>query len=189
MKNIIIFASGRGSNAKNIIDYFRDTKVKVSLIVSDNPYAGVLDIAAEELITTTVISKDTLGKYEFVEYLKSFNPSLIILAGFLKKIPINMVKAFENKIVNIHPSLLPKYGGKGMYGENIHKAVIEAKESKSGITIHYVNENYDEGKVIFKASCKIKETDDVKVLENKIHHLEHLYFPEIIDSIVNKIKF
>src|ERR1700761_9273661 len=178
MKNIIIFASGKGSNAKNIINYFKGTDTKVSLIVTDNPIAGVLGIAAQELIPTTIINKEALNTTEFIDYLKSFNPELIVLAGFLKLIPVNMVKEF--KIVNIHPSLLPKYG------ENIHKAVIDAKETKSGITIHYVNENYDEGKIILQITCKIKETDTVETLQEKIHHIEHLYYPEVINTILDE---
>lgn len=182
-KNIIIFASGKGSNAKNIIEYFRGTTTKIALIVSDNPDAGVLTIAAQENIDSLVIGKEALNTSELINYIKNYNPSLIVLAGFLKLIPENLIKEF--KIVNIHPSLLPKYGGKGMYGQNIHKTVIDAKETKSGITIHYVNENYDEGKIILQVTCKIKETDDAKSLEEKIHHLEHLYYPEVIDNIVN----
>ncbi len=183
MKNIIIFASGKGSNAKNIIDYFRDSDTRVALIVTDNPIAGVLDIAARELIPTLIIDKETLNTSEFIHYLSSYDPSLIVLAGFLRLIPVDMTKTF--KIVNIHPSLLPRYGGKGMYGEKVHQAVIDAKESKSGITIHYVNENYDEGKTILQVSCKIKETDTIETLQDRIHHLEHLYYPEIIDNIIN----
>ena len=190
MKKIVIFASGSGSNAENIIKHFVPIKtVTVVAVLTNNCDAKVIDRAKKLHIPTEVFSKKELEAGKVLEKLHQIQPDLIILAGFLLKFPEHIVKMYPNKIINIHPALLPKYGGKGMYGENIHKAVIEAKEPKSGITIHYVNENYDEGKVIFKASCKIKETDDIKALESKIHHLEHLYFPEIINSIVNKIKF
>ena len=166
MKNIIIFASGKGSNTQNIIDYFRNTDTKISLIVSDSPTSGIFDMAAREQIPAVLVDKETLIFDEFINYLKGFNPSLIVLAGFLKLIPIKMINAF--KIVNIHPSLLPKYGGKGMHGENVHKAVIEAKEKKTGITIHHVNDKYDEGKHILQVTCKIKDTDTAETLKEKI---------------------
>ena len=183
MKNIIIFASGKGSNTQNIIDYFRNTDTKISLIVSDSPTSGIFDMAAREQIPAVLVDKETLIFDEFINYLKGFNPSLIVLAGFLKLIPIKMINAF--KIVNIHPSLLPKYGGKGMHGENVHKAVIEAKEKKTGITIHYVNEKYDEGEIIRQVTLKLTKDITLEILQEKIHHLEHLYYPMVIDNIIN----
>ena len=186
MHSLIIFASGAGSNAKAIIDYFKKTETaKVSLIVCNKVGAGVLDIAEQENIPVLLIDKEKIKAHGFVDQLLAEKPSLIVLAGFLWKIPEAIVQHFDNKIINIHPALLPKYGGKNMYGSNVHKAVIAAKEKESGITIHYVNEVYDEGKVIVQAHCNISTDDDV-TLAKKIHYLEHFYFPRTIEFLLSQ---
>lgn len=187
MHSLIIFASGAGSNAKAIIDYFKKTETaKVSLIVCNKVGAGVLDIAEQENIPVLLIDKEKIKAQGFVDQLLAEKPSLIVLAGFLWKIPEAIVQHFDNKIINIHPALLPKYGGKNMYGSNVHKAVIAAKEKESGITIHYVNEVYDEGKVIVQAHCNISTDDDDVTLAKKIHDLEHFYFPRTIEFLLSQ---
>lgn len=187
MHSLIIFASGAGSNAKAIIDYFKKTETaKVSLIVCNKVGAGVLDIAEQENIPVLLIDKEKIKAHGFVDQLLAEKPSLIVLAGFLWKIPEAIVQHFDNKIINIHPALLPKYGGKNMYGSNVHKAVIAAKEKESGITIHYVNEVYDEGKVIVQAHCNISTDDDDVTLAKKIHYLEHFYFPRTIEFLLSQ---
>lgn len=185
MHSLIVFASGRGSNARAIIDHFQQTGLaKVSLIVTNKADAGVLDIAEEEQIPFLIINNKTLNETLLIDQMKSYNPSLIVLAGFLKKIPDNMISAFPNKIINIHPSLLPKYGGKGMYGEHVHEAVIAAQDKESGITIHYVNEHYDEGATIIQAMCTVTTEDNADSLAHKIHKLEHFYYPRAIEFLL-----
>jgi phosphoribosylglycinamide formyltransferase-1 len=185
MKRIVVFASGEGTNAQRLIDYFRGKDVEVSLIISNNPDANVLKRAEKSGIPSLLINKE--GFYKKEEVLKRLlaeNPDLIICAGFLWKVPVNIVHAFPNKVINIHPALLPKYGGKGMYGSHVHKAVIEAGEKESGITIHYLNENYDEGKIIFQAKCEVKKEDTPETLAQKVHALEYEYFPTTIEKIL-----
>lgn len=185
MHSIIIFASGAGSNAQAIIDYFRERKdVQVSIIVSNKKDAGVLSIAKKENIPSSIIDKSIINSASFVEELKSKKPSLIILAGFLWRIPDTIIRAFPDKIINIHPSLLPKYGGKGMYGANVHNAVLNNNETESGITIHNVNEVYDDGATILQAHCHVLANDNINTLANRIHKLEHYYFPRTIDFIL-----
>lgn len=188
MHSIIIFASGAGSNAKAIIDYFRDTaKVKIALIVSNKTDAGVLGIAAEEKIPAVIIDKQQFHSEGFINILKSHNPALIVLAGFLWKIPDNIVATFPNTIINIHPALLPKYGGKGMYGMNVHEAVITAGEKESGITIHYVNEVYDSGNILLQARCMVRGNDTAASLAKKVHRLEHYFFPRSIEYLLGEL--
>lgn len=185
MHSLIIFASGRGSNAQAIIDHFRSNgKAKVSLIVTNKADAGVIDIAEQEQIPFLIVNNKTLNESLLIDQLQSYNPSFIVLAGFLKKIPDAMVIAFPNRIINIHPALLPKYGGKGMYGAHVHNAVIEAKEQESGITIHYVNEKYDDGATIIQARCTIDNSDNPDSLAQKIHKLEHFYYPRTIEFLL-----
>ena len=186
MTRIAIFASGSGSNAENIIRYFSDNKsVKVVLVLSNNSRSGVLIRAQLHNIPTFIFTKNDLNECSKVlDVLKDYNASMIVLAGFLLKIPLYMIKAYPNSILNIHPALLPKYGGKGMYGMNVHKAVIENKEEKSGITIHYVNENYDEGAIIFQATCDIDEHDLPEDVKTKVQALELCHFPSVIESII-----
>ena len=186
MTRIAIFASGSGSNAENIIRYFSDNKsIKVVLVLSNKSCSGVLIRAQLHNIPTFTFTKNDLNECSKVhDVLKDYNVSMIVLAGFLLKIPSYMIKAYPNSILNIHPALLPKYGGKGMYGMNVHKAVIENKEKKSGITIHYVNENYDEGAIIFQATCDIDEHDLPEDVKTKVQALELCHFPSVIESII-----
>ena len=186
MTRIAIFASGSGSNAENIIRYFSDNKsIKVVLVLSNKSRSGVLIRAQLHNIPTFIFTKNDLNECSKVhDVLKDYNASMIVLAGFLLKIPLYMIKAYPNSILNIHPALLPKYGGKGMYGMNVHKAVIENKEEKSGITIHYVNENYDEGAIIFQATCDIDKHDLPEDVKTKVQALELCHFPSVIESII-----
>lgn len=183
--NIIIFASGAGSNAKQIINYFKISgKAKVVLIVCNNPKAGVLQIASNEQIPVLLIQKDRFKETGYFPEIKKYEPTLIVLAGFLWMIPGILIHHFPHKIINIHPALLPNYGGKGMYGNAVHKAVVEANEKESGITIHYVNDKYDQGEIIFQARCRISEKETEESLAEKIHQLEHEYYPAIIDKLL-----
>jgi phosphoribosylglycinamide formyltransferase 1 len=188
IKNIVIFASGEGSNTQKIIDYFRSSeKVNISLIVSNKASANVLNRAKNNTIPTLVLDRDLFYKGNtLIEELKSMQTDLIVLAGFLWMIPEQLIIAFPNKIINIHPSLLPKFGGKGMYGMHVHKAVIASNEKESGITIHIVNEQYDEGKIIAQHACSISENETVESLGEKIHKLEYEYFPKAIEFFLSE---
>jgi len=184
--NIIIFASGNGSNAENIIKYFNKKKYNINwFTVTNNKDAGVIEKVTKLGSKIKIISNNDLGKEIFIHSIIGLKPALIILAGFLLKIPENFIKNFNNRIINIHPSLLPKYGGKGMYGQYVHRKVIENKEKKSGITIHFVNEKYDEGKIIFQKEIEIKEPKTSDSLANQIHKLEMKYFPLIIEKLIS----
>lgn len=184
-KNIIIFASGTGSNTQQIINYFKaDKEIKVSLIVCNNPKAGVLQIAANEQIPVLLIQKDEFVRTGYVDEIKKYHPDLIVLAGFLWKIPEELITHFPRQIINIHPALLPAYGGKGMYGSAVHNAVVNAKEKESGITIHYVDDKYDHGDIIFHAKCFLDSTETPESLANKVHNLEHQYLPVTIENIL-----
>ena len=184
--NIIIFASGNGSNAENIIRYFNKKKYNINwFTVTNNKDAGVIEKVTKLGSKIKIISNNDLGEEIFIHSIIDLNPALIILAGFLLKIPENFIKNFNNRIINIHPSLLPKYGGKGMYGQYVHRKVIENKEIKSGITIHFVNEKYDEGKIIFQKVIEIKEPKTSDSLANQIHKLEMEYFPLIIEKLIS----
>lgn len=186
MIRIAIFASGSGSNAENIANYFsKSQEVDISMFLTNNSNAYVLERAKKLGIKSKIFTKDEFLKTdEILRFLNENDINLIILAGFLLKIPQNLIKSFPNKIINIHPALLPKFGGKGMYGNNVHKAVVEAGETESGITIHYVNENYDEGKIIFQAKCEVLPTDSYEDVANKIHQLEYEHFPKVIEGIL-----
>jgi phosphoribosylglycinamide formyltransferase-1 len=185
-KRIAIFASGSGTNAEAIMLYFKNHEsVEVSLILSNKPNAYVLERAKKFNIPTHIFDRNTFkNTNKIVEVLQSQNISLVVLAGFLWLIPEHLVKAFPNKIINIHPALLPKYGGKGMYGMNVHKAVKEAEEIETGITIHFVNEKYDDGQVIHQAKCKVTPQDSPETIAQKIHQLEHEHFPKAIESLL-----
>ncbi|MEO6837125.1 MAG: phosphoribosylglycinamide formyltransferase [Ginsengibacter sp.] len=186
-KKIIIFASGAGSNAQKIIDYFKkNNHVKIVLFVCNNPNAGVIQIASKENIPVLMIEKKLFNDTGYLTEIKKYDPDLIVLAGFLWKIPVTLVSFFHQKIINIHPALLPAHGGKGMYGNAVHAAVVAAKEKESGITIHYVDENYDHGQTIFQATCKVDETDTAETLASKIHQLEHKHFPKEIDKLLSE---
>ena len=185
-KQIAIFASGAGSNAEKIIEHLRTSAfIKVALIVCNKPEAGVFAIAASHHIPTLLIDKAIFFKKDaYVNTLKDYGIDFIVLAGFLWKIPVTLLKEYPNKIINIHPALLPKHGGKGMYGHFVHQAVLAKGETESGITIHYVNEHFDEGKTIFQAKCQVTTTDTLDTLAAKVHQLEHLHYPKIIEETV-----
>ena len=184
--NIAIFASGAGSNAKKIIDHFRNSDfVTISLIACNKPGAGVLNIAAAENIPVLLIEKEIFFRGNaYIDLLKEQKIDLIVLAGFLWKIPDMLIKAYPRKIINIHPALLPKFGGKGMYGNSVHEAVINAGEKVSGITIHYVDEHYDRGDTIFQARCAVLESDTPDSLAQRIHIMEHAHYPLIIEELL-----
>jgi phosphoribosylglycinamide formyltransferase-1 len=186
MKRIAIFASGSGTNAENIITYFqKNTKAKVVLVLSNNPKALVLERASKLGVQNGVFNKQQLNDSKWaIENLK--NLDLIVLAGFLWKFPEHLLENYKNKVVNVHPALLPKYGGKGMYGMHVHNAVVENKEAESGITIHYVNENYDKGAIIFQAKCAVNNTDTPSDVAAKIHQLEMTHFPEVVQQILSE---
>ena len=185
-KKIILFASGSGSNVEKICEYFeKQENVSVELLICNNLKAKVLLKARKYDINSLIIDQESFYNSSIVlKKILNIQPRLIVLAGFLWKIPKNLIKSFPNKIINIHPALLPKFGGKGMYGMNIHNAVIDKKEKKSGITIHYVNQNYDEGDIIFQKTIDIKKNETSKELSLRILKQEHDFFPKIIHKIL-----
>ena len=184
MKRIAIFASGTGSNAQKILAHFQSSnKIEVALIVSNKTNAGVLNFAKEYSTPTLIIEREKFLKGDgYVPELQAAGIDWIILAGFLWKIPPTLINQWGKRIINIHPALLPKYGGKGMYGKAVHRAVLAANEKESGITIHYVDEQYDHGATIFQATCPVLPTDLVDNLAEKIHALEHLHYPVVIEK-------
>ena len=188
MIRLALFASGTGSNVYNIIQYFKDREdVEVVSVLSNKESAGALNHAKNAGIDTLVFNKQDFSASDNVlNYLKSKKVDFVVLAGFLWKIPSSMVTEFESKIINVHPALLPKYGGKGMYGANVHKAVLESGDQESGITIHKVNENYDEGATIAQYTCGIDQGETMVSLTAKIHELEKEYFPRTIDNYIHK---
>jgi phosphoribosylglycinamide formyltransferase-1 len=187
MQHIAIFASGAGTNAARIIDHFRHhASIRVSLIVCNKPEAGVLDVAKREHVPSLVIEKTVFFQgTAYVGELRSRDISFIVLAGFLWKIPTALIRAYPGHIINIHPALLPKYGGKGMYGRFVHEAVIRSADKESGITIHYVDEQYDHGQPIFQAKVMVEHDDTPDTLAQKVHLLEYEHFPRIIEGVVN----
>lgn len=187
MTRLAIFASGAGSNAARIIDYFRNhEKTGVALIVCNNPNAGVLSIAAKENIPFIVIEKEQFFRGDaYVPFLHLMKINFIVLAGFLWKIPQAILNAYPGSIINIHPALLPKYGGKGMYGARVHEAVLAAGDKETGITIHYIDEHYDNGDIIFQDKCAVSDSDTPESLAAKVHQLEHQHFPRVIEQVVN----
>jgi phosphoribosylglycinamide formyltransferase-1 len=186
MIHLAIFASGAGSNAANLIRHFENSKeVKVALIVTNNPHAGVLEIAASNKIPSIIIGRDDFKvAAALLDVLKKLNISWIILAGFLWKIPAELIHAYPRKIVNIHPALLPKYGGKGMYGHHVHEAVAAAGETESGITIHYVDEHYDSGDIIFQARVALEPGTTASEIERRVRALEMQYFPLEVEKVL-----
>jgi len=186
MKNIAIFASGNGTNAERIIRCFQDsTQIQVVVIFTNNKNAGVINRAHNLFVDVHVISRnDFYNTNKVLDTLKNYNIDLIVLAGFLWLVPESLITSFENKIINIHPALLPNYGGKGMYGMRVHEAIIAAGDTKSGITIHKVNKLYDEGQVIFQAEVNISENETPESLAEKIHLLEHEHFPVVIKELL-----
>jgi phosphoribosylglycinamide formyltransferase-1 len=188
MQQIAIFASGAGSNARKIIEHFKGHKdIIVSLVVCNKPGAGVIDIARQAGIPLLLVEKERFFRGDgYVGELKERDINFIVLAGFLWKIPSTLLRTFPGKIINIHPALLPKYGGKGMYGAIVHEAVIANKENESGITIHYVDEQYDHGDIIFQSRCPIEENDTPGTLAQKIHRLEHEHYPRVVEEVLMK---
>ena len=187
---IAIFASGTGTNATKIIEHFKDhTRIKVALVVSNKRDAGVLDIARQHDIPTLLIKRDSFyHSNEILFHLEEVGIKCIILAGFLWLIPSYLVRSYPGKMINIHPALLPKYGGKGMYGMRVHEAVHRASEKESGITIHFVNEHYDEGAIIFQVACPLTNDDTPEDIRQKVQKLEHTYFPRIAEKVILKEK-
>ena len=185
-KRIVIFASGNGSNAGRIVNYFKETQhAEVCLILSNNPRARVLERAKNLKIPAISFNKEVLYNTPYIdELLKSIDPELIVLAGFLWLLPKSILDAFPGRVINIHPALLPNFGGKGMYGKKVHEAVIAAAKRESGITIHYVTPEYDKGNIIFQAKTKINSRDTVEKLAEKIHKLEHEHFPKVIEELL-----
>jgi len=187
MINAAIFASGEGTNAENLFTYFaNDPRIKIKLVVTNKDSAGIVARAEKHKKNVQIVSKAALENYtdQLIEFLKVEKIDLIILAGFLLKIPEAFIKAFPDKIINLHPALLPKYGGAGMYGMNVHKAVIQNKEKESGITVHFVNEEYDKGEIILQATSPILDTDTPELLAKKIQQLEFEHLPKAIERFL-----
>ena len=186
MKRLVILASGSGSNAENIYSYFKEgSTAEVAAILTNKKTAKVLERAERLGIPAYYFNRQAFsGSNSIVNVIEGLRPDLIVLAGFLWKIPTALITAFPNKIINIHPALLPKYGGKGMYGSKVHEAVKENSESETGITIHYVNENYDEGAIIFQAKTAIDSSDTVDEIAQKVHELEYEHFPKVIEKLL-----
>jgi len=191
MLKIAVFASGAGSNAQKLINYFRThPSIKIGLIVSNKSNAGVLQIARAEAIPTLVLDKEKFFHGNaYVAELSELGVGFIVLAGFLWKVPAPLIRSFPNKIVNIHPALLPDYGGKGMYGDFVHESVIKAGDAESGITIHFVDDQYDHGPIIFQARCLVDKNDTAATLADKIHQLEHDNYPRVVEEVVNRSRY
>lgn len=186
MQNLAIFASGTGSNARKIIEYFRGhPSIQAGLVVCNKPNAGVLHIAQEHGIPTLLLDREKFFRGNgYVDELRSGGIDFIILAGFLWKIPNALVHAYRGRMINIHPALLPKYGGKGMYGNFVHEAVLSNRELHTGITIHYVDEVFDHGEIIFQDQCPVEETDTAATIAQKVHMLEHAHYPRVIEEVI-----
>ena len=189
MKRIVLFASGSGSNAENIIRYFSNSReLEFPFIISNRSEAMVHERAKQLMIPSFTFKKNDFENGKVLDFLQDNNIDFIVLAGFLLKIPDNLLEAFPNRIINIHPALLPKFGGKGMYGLHVHEAVVAAGEKESGITIHYVNENYDEGQIIFQAHCAVSPDDSPNDVAEKVHALEYEHFPRVIGEVASLLK-
>ncbi len=185
MKKIVLFASGSGTNAENIIVHFnKGSQSNVVAVFTNNPHAKVVERAKNHKVNVLIFNKEELSQEFVLRQLNDIQPDLIVLAGFLLKFPEHIIKEFPNQIINVHPALLPNYGGKGMYGMNVHKAVFENQEKETGITIHYVNEHYDEGGIIFQQSVNIEDCATPEQIAEKVHELEHEYFPKVIEKLL-----
>jgi len=185
MARVAILASGRGSNAKSLIDHFsQDLEIEVVVVGSNRKAAGVLDLAAEASIEPLHFTKDQMNSGYLLSELQSRKVDWVLLSGFLLKIPEEIIENFQGKMMNIHPSLLPKFGGKGMYGMNVHNAVLEAQELESGMTIHMVTEDYDEGDVVFQASVDISDCKTADEIALKVLALEHEYYPSVASAVI-----
>jgi len=189
-KRIAIFASGSGSNAQKIMEHFkRNPEAEVVLVLTNNPQAYVLQRADNFEIPAHIFTRREFYETDdVIRLLKNLQVDLIVLAGFLWLAPVSLLQAFPNKIINLHPALLPKHGGKGMYGDHVHKAVLAAKDEESGITIHFVSENFDEGEIIHQSRFKIDQGDNLEVIKFKGQQLEHQHFPRVIESLLKKMK-
>ena len=189
-KRIAIFASGSGSNAQKLMElYKRNPEVEIALVLTNNPDAYVLQRADNFEIPSHIFDKKEFYQTDsIIDMLKNLDIDLIVLAGFLWLIPKNLIAEYPGRIINIHPAILPKYGGKGMYGDHVHHAVLAAGDAEGGITIHYVNEHYDEGEYIYQARYKIEKGDNLEMIKFKGQQLEHQHYPRIIDTIIRKIK-
>ncbi len=188
MKRVVIFASGSGTNAENLIKFFHNRdNASVIQVLTNNPHAKVLDRAKKLDVSALSFNKIAFTEtHDVLNILKVNNPDLIILAGFLWKFPEVILNEFPKKVINIHPALLPKYGGKGMYGHHVHDAVVKNKEKETGITIHYVNKHYDEGAIIFQAKCAVETSDSAEDVAKKIHELEMEHFPKVVEALLNE---
>jgi phosphoribosylglycinamide formyltransferase-1 len=188
VKRIVIFASGSGTNAENLIKFFHNSdNASVIQVLTNNPHAKVLERAKKLKVSALSFNRIAFSKTDDVlNVLKASKPDLIVLAGFLWKFPEHILNEFPNKVINVHPALLPKYGGKGMYGMHVHEAVIANKETETGITIHYVNERYDEGATIFQVKCDVSSTDNANDVASKIHELEMEHFPKVVEKLLNE---
>lgn len=189
-KRIAIFASGSGSNAQKIMEHFkRSSDAEVVLILTNNPHAYVLQRADNFEVPSHIFTRNEFYNTEdVIKLLKNLQVDLIVLAGFLWLVPVSLLKAFPNKIINLHPALLPKYGGAGMYGDHVHKAVLANKEEESGITIHFVNEMFDEGEIIHQSKFRIEPGDNLEMIKFKGQQLEHQHFPRVVESLLKKMK-
>lgn len=189
MWNVTIFASGSGSNAENIFNYFKDSKlVRVGLLITDNPKAFVIERCRRHSVPCLVLSKRLIDDTDFMlGVLRDFRTNFVVLAGYIKLVPDYIVAAFDQRIVNIHPSLLPKHGGKGMYGSRVHQSVLDSGDKESGITIHFIDNDYDRGSVIFQAKCPVLPDDTADTLAQRVHALEYEYYPEVIEDTIIKV--
>jgi len=189
-KRIAIFASGSGTNAEKIMSHFQDHEIgEVSIVLSNKPDAKVLERAAGFSVDTRIFDRETFyNTTEIVDLLVALKIDLVVLAGFLWLVPSDLIRAFPERIINIHPALLPEYGGKGMYGRHVHAAVIANRENESGISIHFVNEVYDEGKIILQARCEVRSDDTPESLAQRIHPLEYKHYPLVIEKLLREIE-
>lgn len=186
MKKIVLFASGNGTNAENIITHFKkSSQGNVVTVFVNNTRAKVIERAQNHNVSVVLFDKEQLNNGFVLDELNKIQPDLIVLAGFLWMFPISIIKEYPNKVINIHPALLPKYGGKGMYGMNVHKAVLENKEQETGITIHFVNEHYDEGEFIFQQTTNVENCKTADEIAEKVYELEQKYFPQVIETLIN----
>lgn len=186
MKRIAVFASGSGSNAENIVKFFRNNDLaRVTIILSNKKDAYVLERAQQLGVPSLSFNReDFYNSDKIVRALEEQKIDLVVLAGFLWLVPQSLIEKYDGRIVNIHPALLPKYGGKGMFGMNVHNAVVAEKETETGITIHYVNGRYDEGNVIFQAKVSVNPSDTPEIVADKVHHLEYEHFPKIVEKLI-----